>query len=399
MNWKEKIADRLKFFLNRWSFLRDRVVIVSHSKIEDNAFVLAKYINENYRLPVILILPEDKLTYANSIKESKGLKIIPPLNLNKKELRNYIKVLSSKYIVISDFYKGIPFDKRKAFINIWHGVGHKDLVIPQSNFELTQAKITIATSVMTKSMFADMFHVSEESVIICGLARNDLMLNTKKEKKNFKLQKFPQFNNYRKVVIWMPTFRRKRINENKAQIDVINSENEFNFPGFDVERFNKILKENNALCLVKPHPKIVSFKSQEKFSNILKIDEDWLIEHNTLLYQLLACTDALITDFSSVMIDYSLLDQPIFCVAEDLEEYKSGQGLYFEDFENYVPTEFYKNQFDFLESFEDYLINNTDQFENKRRRVRDLYFKYCDNNSSKRISESFLNNKWLKNKK
>lgn len=78
--------------LTNWFFgsvlpLKDRIIIVSHSKIEDNAFVLAEYITENYKLPVILILPKDKLAYVNSIKKFSSLELISPPKFNPKRLK------------------------------------------------------------------------------------------------------------------------------------------------------------------------------------------------------------------------------------------------------------------------------------------------------------------------
>ncbi len=67
--------------------IRDRVLIVSHSKIEDNAVEMANYLAENYKLPVILILPKDKLAYVNSIKKFSSLELVPPPKFNPKRLK------------------------------------------------------------------------------------------------------------------------------------------------------------------------------------------------------------------------------------------------------------------------------------------------------------------------
>src|SRR5699024_10965402 len=44
---------------------------------------------------------------------------------------------------------------------------------------------------------------------------------------------------------------------------------------------------------------------------------------------LLAIADVLITDYSSIMIDYSILERPIILYLCDYESYSSYRGLYF----------------------------------------------------------------------
>ena len=67
------------------------------------------------------------------------------------------------------------------------------------------------------------------------------------------------------------------------------------------------------------------------------IDDQWISERGVTLYQLVGSTDLLISDVSSVVIDYLLLDQPILCVSTDFEAYKKNRGFYFEAIEEWLP--------------------------------------------------------------
>ena len=100
------------------------------------------------------------------------------------------------------------------------------------------------------------------------------------------------------------------------------------------------------------------------------------------LYPLLGSTDALITDYSSVWLDYEILNKPIFFAMDDYEEYKSSRGLLFEDFINISPypvIKSYKQFITFLEKYEDIDLN--------KRLFIDKYNKYKDNKSCERIIE------------
>ncbi|WP_179887855.1 CDP-glycerol glycerophosphotransferase family protein, partial [Streptomyces sp. b94] len=46
--------------------------------------------------------------------------------------------------------------------------------------------------------------------------------------------------------------------------------------------------------------------------------------------ELLALTDVLVTDYSSIMFDFALLDRPVVLFAPDLEAYAAERGSYFD---------------------------------------------------------------------
>ena len=67
-------------------------------------------------------------------------------------------------------------------------------------------------------------------------------------------------------------------------------------------------------------------------------------------------TDALITDYSSVAIDYLLLDKPIGFTLDDFEEYRKTRGFIFEDPKKYMPGHHiysFSDLCDFLSSVSD----------------------------------------------
>ena len=57
-------------------------------------------------------------------------------------------------------------------------------------------------------------------------------------------------------------------------------------------------------------------------------------ERSLSLYELLGATDLLISDISSVVIDYLLLDRPIIHAFSDLGEYESSRGFTVEPIES-----------------------------------------------------------------
>ncbi len=75
----------------------------------------------------------------------------------------------------------------------------------------------------------------------------------------------------------------------------------------------------------------------EDKTNILILTNHDLDEKHAFLYSLLKETDALITDLSSIHVDYILIDRLIGFTIDDLGSYKT--GYIFEDPIRFMPGE------------------------------------------------------------
>src|SRR5690606_16745716 len=103
---------------------------------------------------------------------------------------------------------------------------------------------------------------------------------------------------------------------------------EFQLP-FDISAMETNLNSEYVL-LVHLHPYM---KAKSNFGDnnfIYHIKEGFSIQ------ELLVSADILITDYSTVFFDFSLLHRPIIFYAYDLEDYKAQRDFYY-DYENLVP--------------------------------------------------------------
>jgi CDP-glycerol glycerophosphotransferase len=97
----------------------------------------------------------------------------------------------------------------------------------------------------------------------------------------------------------------------------------------DLKSKIEFLKDNKIKLILKLHPYDLKYlKLFETNDNIICLTTtDGYID----TYELLASTDALITDYSSVFFEYSLLDKPIYFLTPDLKEYvEKTRGIYFD---------------------------------------------------------------------
>jgi CDP-glycerol glycerophosphotransferase (TagB/SpsB family) len=376
------IVYRIIIVLNKVLPKFNRVLIHDSFKGESNAIEIANYISKHYDYPVLYTVNKRFKPYAAHL-------LSPEVQL--VEWMSILFILyrsTSKYILSTHGFLIIGASGRNQLhVNLWHGVGHKKIRLSKrEGGPGIPADITVATSELSRKMFSEFFGVSQESVVISGYPRNDLMLRAQKHRQAIKSKIKPVLTGYDKVVIWLPTFRRKNykqiINEKQIFLD-----GPFNIKNFSTDRFNELLKKQNTLCILKPHYYYKASNDLQGLDNILVIDDEWIYKQKFTLYHLLACTDALISDFSSVMIDYSLLGQPIICFSTYLEEFKHYQGLYFDDIDNWLPTQLIQDEKEFFKFLELILSTGKDPFAEKREEIRDLYFKYKDAKSSERLSK------------
>lgn len=145
----------------------------------------------------------------------------------------------------------------------------------------------------------------------------------------------------RKVVTYAPTWR----NEHKEKS--ARSWTEL----LDVERMARV---TDSLTILRGHH--VSTFEKTRSDNVVDMSGEAHIE------KLLAITDILITDYSSIAFDFRITGRPIVYYANDIDEYTESRGLYPTAVETLGPT--------YIDSFEDIVeaiksLNTTPVYENQ----------------------------------
>ena len=137
-------------------------------------------------------------------------------------------------------------------------------------------------------------------------------------------------------------------------------------PDLDPEEFNSFLAARNTIAVVKPHPMAANGKPGT-FSNLLIVDDAWLRERRVSLYEFLGATDLLISDISSVVIDYLLLDRPIIHAFADLQEYESSRGFTVEPIADYFAGPVARNARELQQALDSALAGADDSADQRRK--------------------------------
>ena len=167
--------------------------------------------------------------------------------------------------------------------------------------------------------------------------------------------------------------------------------NETGLPIFSQEKeltdFDRFLQKEQVLFILKLHhlqAQLPVFK--KKFSNIMILNDQDLMKQDIRLYQFIALTDALVTDYSSISVDYMLLDRPVIYTLDDYEKYNASRGIWPENAIDYMKGHHIYCIKDLEDSILE-LVKGLDRYKEDRNNVIHYFHKYIDGESSKRIVE------------
>jgi len=269
-------------------------------------------------------------------------------------LKTYLQVARAKFIVMEEVIHTYikTLSRRQKTLQLWHGVGIKKLN-PIRDIKYSYFNSTSEWN--NEVNFSKIFYAQE--FINLGYPRNDLLFEkistpfTKKLEKN-------KIN-----IFYIPTYR-----------DIDNS------LAFDLDLLEKFLSQYEIYFYIKLHPFV---KESISFDNYLHID---FLEDEAELYTLLPFCDLLISDYSSVMYDFLLLDRPIIAYCYDLEGYRESREGFLLDIYEYTPAPVVTTQQELLNQIEIFL-NGNDSFKEKRAQIKKLFFDFVDNHSTKRLTQ------------
>lgn len=238
-------------------------------------------------------------------------------------IKYFITALKARcWISNSAIERGLNFKgKNTYYLNTWHGTPIKVMgsdIPAENNTEdskfVNRVDLRTAQSTYEVNIFSRVFNTETEKFLICGLPRNDVLLDRSRETKQLMMRKIGLPEN-KKVILYAPTFREY---ERDSTLNCILA------PPMDFIKWRKKLGEEYVL-LIRAHYEV---------TKVLNIVEDdgfvFDVSDYTELNDLMLASDMLISDYSSIFFDYSILDRPMLCFTYDYEQYKLKRGLYFD---------------------------------------------------------------------
>jgi len=185
------------------------------------------------------------------------------------------------------------------------------------------------------------------------------------------LEAFPEIGS-RKIVLYAPTFRGETLDA--ARHD-------------DALGYDTLSRELDADCalILKSHPRAVTHIPQPQQAQSPSPEQDpFVFDAAHLPIETLLCAaDLLISDYSSLIFEYSLLGRPMLFYPYDLEAYDSARSFYF-PYLRFVPGDLVWNAEDIAAAVRRNLFQG--QFDPARvQAFRDAHMSACDGHSTERI--------------
>lgn len=338
----------------------------------DSLGTLRSYVEKAGGYEIVIISTRDLIIDKSNIKTivSSCLKAAGFFTLKAKALA------TSKYVFLNDNFMpmaSLKFSKDAVITQLWHAEGAfkkfglsaplTDDVREREKKCSSNLTYIVCSSKNVTSIYAEAFGVDESRILPLGSPRIDSLLcerDTDSIRAAFD-KKHPECKG-KKLILYAPTFR----DDPETDKNIVKNIN--------IETFNRELSDEYRL-LIKLHPQI---HSGEPVDGTVDVTNGHDINDLTLI------CDILITDYSSVCMDFALLSKPCIFFAFDLEEYEKERSFYF-DYESYVPGKVAKNFDAVIEA-----IKTHNKDDDKLRHFRDFNFDYVDCNNTKRVYERII---------
>ena len=290
------------------------------------------------------------------------------------------RMATSSYIFLNDNFMPLAYmnpDPQTRIIQLWHGLGsYKKFgassetdrrVLEELKAANERVDYIIAGSENIRANYAEAFMVPESKVVCIGCPQVDYYfrshnLDLHRRRLN---KRYPALAG-KKLILYAPTFRDDE-ERDRALLD-----------HFDMERFSAALPEDTCLA-IRLHPQIQNATVPEGVVDLTDYPNVRL---------LLCMTDLLIADYSSIAVEYSLLDRPIILYAFDMDWYlKKDRGFYF-DFEKTAPGPIAQNMDELIA----YICEEKWDM-NRVRRFARLHNSFFDDKNASRLADLCFENR------
>jgi CDP-glycerol glycerophosphotransferase (TagB/SpsB family) len=286
-------------------------------------------------------------------------------------------------IVIDDFQPVIyaleASDSR--IVQLWHAVGAFKTVgysrvgkvggpNPYGRAHKNYALVTVGAR-RDIPVYAEAFGIPEDRVVATGIPRTDRFFDPSYagQARELALDAFPEARG-RTTILFAPTFRGNGAKTATYDLDRI-----------DVAALHALCVERDAVCIVRLHPFVREpLVIPEAYRDRVLDGQRSPIDVNDLLF----AVDLLVTDYSSIVYEFSTLGRPMLFYAWDLEEYAASRDTY-EPYETFVPGRIVRTFAELLDA-----IRHDDCEIEKVAPFAERHFEHRDGRSTDRVVDLIL---------
>ncbi len=245
------------------------------------------------------------------------------LNAVMMDSPEYVRTaLRAKYwITDNNIERSLKFKNPKTrYLNTWHGVALKTIGNDDKfsgSFDYSDIDFLCVSCEHDKRVYKTALNASPDCFLECGMPRNDSLFGVS-EADRFDIRMKLDIPVDKKVILFAPTWR-----------DSVNGGDTFDLEiPVHFDKWREVLGEDY----------MIMFRAHDRTSKLMNVEfNDFVVNYSTYenLNDLLIAADILVTDYSSICFDWSILEKPFICFGYDWEEYKAERGVYFDANEVY----------------------------------------------------------------
>ncbi len=230
------------------------------------------------------------------------------------------------WITNSSIERGLQFKSKDTFyFNTWHGSPIKkmgtDIKGENKSFKTksrSQVDVMTTQSDFEANVFSRVFSIPKQNFLKCGLPRNDALANYDDQNREYIRQKLG-IPAGKKAILYAPTFREyERDAMKNCVLDI----------PVTIDEWKQKLGDGYVL-LLRAHYEVA------KVMNLSDNDFVINISDYPVLNDIMIASDVLVSDYSSIFFDYSVMDKPMLHFTYDYDKYAISRGVYF-DIRQYV---------------------------------------------------------------
>ena len=343
-----------------------------------NIRTLTKYLSKVGKYSFYYVSKEERKAYCH-------LLFVLPFVMSRAEI-----ILMDNAFMPMSFFK---VRKETKVLQLWHGTGSIKKFGQDSNTgrlrELERRHNANIDFLFVNSAglvreYAGAFGVPESKVYATGLPRTDWLLTLLSDKNKAektreirgKIAKCMGWGSLKdkKIILYAPTFRDNEADNPKLHMNV--------------SKLAETLPDD-YLIFLKLHPFVSrAFKENDLPDRVINVSD------YQDLNELMVVSDVLITDYSSIIFDFVVLDKPMYFFADDILDFEAnGRGFYL-DYRNDLPgilpsceTELGRKIVNDIEG------NESNETRLKRRLFLDKYYDWLDGKSAMRVYEKAIKKK------
>lgn len=266
---------------------------------------------------------------------------------------------------------------RFRMVQTWHGTGFKRIALETPGISATRRKafrwhfrhyeLIVANCLEDQQRKARCF--DNNNVKILGSPRNDMLVRGEPDSQALRAQLQVPADQH--IISYCPTFRDSGVAVPFTQ------------QGW--QRLNAAVAASGSVLLVKTHGFDKAVRVPSGLSHIRNITRD--VED---VMQLLAITDLLITDYSSIATDYALTGKPMLFYTYDTNDYQSrGARLLYNLFET-LPGPFIAEEAALCAHIQDQSWFNDFAYQARYQAFRTRFHHFLDDGSTQRVGNAIL---------